>query len=110
MNLFLRLSNKSFYTNLTYKYNLINSNIPKYFSNSEIKLEENISKIHGHFRYDGYNKIKTNKFDFNTIVKREQKIFKHWKNYLAVYNKEWEKLVTHLLINSLDLFQTTKII
>jgi len=94
MNIFLKKTNITSISSNLYKHN----NISRFYSQTQVKLEESFTKIHGHYRHDGYNKIKTNKYDFNTVVKREQKTFKYWKNYMSMYYKEWEKHVNKSII------------
>jgi len=88
MNLYLKKSN-------LFKFKL--NNIQSFYTHSQTKIGELFTKIHGHYRHDGYNKIKVNKSDFDSIVQREQKIFKYWKDYLSVYYKDWEKRVLYFI-------------
>ena len=82
MNIFLKKTNITSISSNLYKHN----NISRFYSQTQVKLEESFTKIHGHYRH------------FNTVVKREQKTFKYWKNYMSMYYKEWEKHVNKSII------------
>jgi protease II len=53
-------------------------------------LDSNFSKIHGIYRQDDLNLLKTNKEEQQKIIERENQTFKKWKTYLNQYYKEWE--------------------
>lgn len=65
----------------------------KYFSAAKPIINQTNTKVHNHYRYDGLNEIKYNKYMQKEIVKRENELFKNWKKLLNHYLNDWEKAV-----------------
>ena len=55
------------------------------------KLDSTHTRIHGHYRLDGYNYIKYDENSKKSIISRENEIFRYWKNYLNPHFKHWQQ-------------------
>jgi protease II len=53
-------------------------------------IKDSYTIVHGHYKYDGYNSIKTNKYEQNEIIKNENEIYKKWQNMFNHSYREWE--------------------
>lgn len=74
------------------KNSLIGFNFKNFTTRKPI-INQTSTNVHNHYRYDGLNEIKYNKYLQKEIVKRENDIFKNWKKLLNHYLNDWEKTV-----------------
>lgn len=89
------------------KYQLRNQNNFHFFTKSSSTkqfcvtnpiINQTNTLMHNHYRYDGLNDIKFNKYSQKEIVKRENDIFKSWKKMLNHYYNDWDKAVNSFSI------------
>jgi hypothetical protein len=55
------------------------------------KIDTTHTRIHGHYRFDGYNYIKFDENSQKSVIARENEIFRYWKNYLNPHFKDWQQ-------------------
>lgn len=70
----------------------------KYFTSRKPIINQTNTNLHNHYRFDGLNELKFNKYMQKEIVKREDEIFKNWKKLLNHYLNDWEKNVNFFSI------------
>lgn len=89
-----RVLTKTNFENLNKQNNLLfDLSYKNFTANKKPIINQTNTNLHNHYRYDGYNEIKHNKYLQKEIVKRENEIFKNWKKLLNHYSNDWEKAV-----------------
>ena len=72
-----------------FKNYLVRNKNFKFITTIKSVIDTTHSRIHGHYRYDGFNYIKYDENSLKSIISRENETFKYWKKYLDPDFKKW---------------------